>query len=253
MNNFREIAPMKLSDFDFELPEGLIATRPAVPRSSSKMLVATRDGLEDRIVTDLVELLHKGDRLILNNTKVIPARLSGQRLRVSDQGQTSAKIEVTLLSPTPNGEWRALAKPGKRAKVGETIIFGDRLTATVQAKPGGEIVLAFNLQGADFEDALQQVGIMPLPPYIASLRAVDVQDNRDYQTVFAKFSGAVAAPTASLHFDDELLARLAAKGVEFTYVTLHVGAGTFLPVKTDDVTNHKMHSEWGEVTQPAAD
>ncbi len=243
---------MRLSDFDFNLPERLIATRPAQPRSASRLLYATGDVTQDRLVTDLVQLLRKGDRLILNNTKVIPARLKGERIRHSDQGETRAKVEVTLLSPTSGGDWRALAKPGKRLKIGERVEFGGGLWAEVRDKPDGEVLLAFNLSGDDFDAALAKVGMMPLPPYIASLRAVDARDNLDYQTVFAKISGAVAAPTASLHFDADLLGRLADLGVRITEVTLHVGAGTFLPVKVDDVTDHKMHSEWGEVTPNAA-
>jgi S-adenosylmethionine:tRNA ribosyltransferase-isomerase len=243
---------VKLSDFDFNLPEELIATRPVYPRSSSRLLVATQDQIDDQNVTDLVGLLKPGDRLVLNNTKVIPARLSGERIRTSDQGETRAKIELTLLSPTPDGHWRALAKPGKRLKIGERVEIGAGFWADVIDKPDGEVLLAFNLAGQAFDQALAQYGQMPLPPYIASLRPVDARDNQDYQTVFAKITGAVAAPTASLHFDHDLLERLRAKGVKFTDVTLHVGAGTFLPVKTDDLTDHKMHSEWGEVTAAAA-
>ncbi|NOX73150.1 MAG: tRNA preQ1(34) S-adenosylmethionine ribosyltransferase-isomerase QueA [Alphaproteobacteria bacterium] len=243
---------MRLSDFDFDLPERLIATRPVQPRSASRLLYATGAVTQDRQVTDLVHLLRKGDRLVLNNTKVIPARLNGSRIRHSDQGETRAKVEITLLSPTPDGHWRALAKPGKRLKTGERVEFGGGLWAEVLDKPEGEVLLVFNLSGGAFDAALAHVGMMPLPPYIASLRAVDAQDNLDYQTVFAKISGAVAAPTASLHFDDALLAGLADFGVSTSEVTLHVGAGTFLPVKVDDVSSHRMHSEWGQVSTQAA-
>lgn len=243
---------MKLSDFDFDLPDGLIATRPPVPRSAGKLLYANGYQIVDKMVADLPDLLRRGDRLVLNDTKVIPARLSGQRIRHSDQGETRATIEITLLAPTSQGNWRALAKPGKRLKVGEWIEFSDGFQAQVLNKPDGEVELTFNLSGHEFDTALAATGKMPLPPYIASLRKVDAQDNEDYQTVFARFSGAVAAPTASLHFDKELLARLKAKGVTLSYVTLHVGAGTFLPVKTDDVSKHKMHSEWGEVSEQTA-
>ncbi len=243
---------MKLSDFDFDLPERLIATRPARPRSAARLLLAARGQLDDRIVTDLPDILRPGDRLVLNDTKVIPARLFGARLRVSDQGETRARVEITLLSPDPEGRWQALAKPAKRLKTGESIDFGQGLRATVISKPAGEVVLEFNLSGAAFDAALEEVGNMPLPPYIAALRPVDARDRTDYQTVFAKRRGAVAAPTASLHFDQALLDRLAVKGVAFSHVTLHVGAGTFLPVKVDDVTRHKMHSEWGEVSEATA-
>lgn len=239
---------MKLSDFDFDLPERLIATRPAVPRSASKLLVATPDRIEDRVATDLIEYLRAGDVLVLNDTKVIPARLFGHRNR---DGNIS-KIEVTLLSPTADGTWRALLKPLRKVRDGEVIIFAAGLEATLLSRDEGQAVLGFNLEGQAFDDALSLAGQMPLPPYIAAKRAADEQDKIDYQTVFAKTNGAVAAPTASLHFDAELLNKLAQVGVEFTHVTLHVGAGTFLPVKVDDVKTHKMHAEWGQVSEQAA-
>jgi len=238
---------MNLSDFDFDLPEALIATRPARPRTAARLLLAEGDQMRDLHVHDLIDIFRPGDRLVLNNTRVLPARLFGQRQR----GETVAKIEVTLLQPGPDG-WRALAKPLRKVQPGEVIRFSDALSATVSAKSETDLTLAFNLTGNEFDAALTQAGFMPLPPYIAALRPADMQDNQDYQTVFARHVGAVAAPTASLHFDADLLAALAAKGVDFTEVTLHVGAGTFLPVKVQDVTTHKMHAEWGEVTVAAA-
>ncbi|AOZ69712.1 tRNA preQ1(34) S-adenosylmethionine ribosyltransferase-isomerase QueA [Rhodobacter xanthinilyticus] len=243
---------MKLDDFDFDLPEGLIATRPARPRTAAKLLVAEGDTIRDLHVADLVDLFRPGDRLVLNNTKVIPARLSGTRARVTGQGTAVARIEVTLLEPAPGGAWMALAKPLRKLAEGEEIRFSDALSARVEAIAGGQMRIAFNLTGGDFDAALAEAGAMPLPPYIAALRAPDEADKTDYQTVFARHSGAVAAPTASLHFTRELLEALAAKGVTFTEVTLHVGAGTFLPVKVEDVTTHKMHAEWGEVSEAAA-
>lgn len=243
---------MHLSDFDFDLPERLIATRPASPRSSARLLVAEGDRITDATVTDLVNWLRPGDRLVLNDTKVIPARLAGQRFRDGAEGRTAAKIEVTLLEPRPDGCWAALLKPLKKIRDGEEIVFTDSLSATLTAREDGQGILRFNLSGEDFDAALAEAGDMPLPPYIAAKRAADEQDKTDYQTVFAEHSGAVAAPTASLHFDDALLKALTDRGVEFTRVTLHVGAGTFLPVKVDDVTQHKMHSEWGRVTPEAA-
>ena len=238
---------MNLSDFDFDLPEALIATRPARPRSAARLLVADGHGLRDLFVRDLVDQFRAGDRLILNNTRVIPARLFGTRQRLD----AVAKVEVTLLEPLAQG-WRALAKPLRKVQVGEVIRFSDDLSATVAQKSETDLTLAFNLTGPDFDAALQAAGQMPLPPYIAAKRPADAQDNDDYQTVFARHLGAVAAPTASLHFEPWLLQALADKGVNFTEVTLHVGAGTFLPVKVDDVTTHKMHAEWGEVTPEAA-
>lgn len=243
---------MKLDDFDFDLPEALIATRPARPRTAARLLVATGDAIADRTVADLLDYFGPGDRLVLNNTKVIPARLSGTRRRETRDGAGLAKVEVTLLEPAPGGEWQALAKPLRKLRAGEEIVFSAALSARVVAIAEGQLRLAFNLAGPDFDAALAEAGAMPLPPYIAALRAPDDEDKRDYQTVFARHSGAVAAPTASLHFTPELLQALADKGVSFTEVTLHVGAGTFLPVKVDDVTTHKMHAEWGEVSAAAA-
>jgi len=243
---------MKLSDFDFDLPETLIATRPATPRSSARLLVADGDVVHDESVQDLLSWLRPGDRLVLNDTKVIPARLSGFRHRNSAQGPVQARIEVTLLEPRADGCWTALLKPLKKIKTGEEIIFSEDLSAQLCGVEDGQGILQFNLTGADFDTALAEAGAMPLPPYIAAKRPADAQDKTDYQTVWAKNAGAVAAPTASLHFDQPLLDALAARGVGFTHVTLHVGAGTFLPVKVEDVTTHKMHAEWGRVSPEAA-
>ncbi|WP_343502581.1 tRNA preQ1(34) S-adenosylmethionine ribosyltransferase-isomerase QueA [Alloyangia pacifica] len=243
---------MQLSDFDFPLPEDLIATRPAHPRSSARLLVAEGETITDAIVRDLTDWLRPGDRLVLNDTKVIPARLSGLRHRSGAQGETEARIEITLLEPRAGGLWAALVKPLKKLREGETVVLSERLSATLEAREEGQGLFRFNLSGEDFDAALAEAGAMPLPPYIAAKRAADEQDKEDYQTVWARASGAVAAPTASLHFDVPLLAALKERGVEFTHVTLHVGAGTFLPVKVDDVTTHKMHGEWGEVTNVAA-
>ena len=243
---------MKLSDFDFDLPEDLIATRPASPRSSARLLVAQGDDLTDARVSDLPDWLRPGDRLVLNDTRVIPARLSGRRHRNSAQGPVSAAVEATLLDPQADGSWAALLKPLKKVRVGEEIVFSDDLSAVLDRVVDGQAHLRFNLTGEDFDRALEQAGAMPLPPYIAAKRPADERDKTDYQTVWARHSGAVAAPTASLHFDEALLQALASRGVEFTHVTLHVGAGTFLPVKVEDVTTHKMHAEWGRVSAHAA-
>lgn len=242
---------MQLSDFDFHLPEGLIATRPARPRSSARLLVAQGDAIADRRVSDLPDLLGPGDLLVLNDTRVIPARLTGERRRQTPQGEVSARVEVTLLEPASQG-WRALAKPLRKLKPGEVIRFGETLSARVLSIAEAELALDFDAEGSALDAALEQVGDMPLPPYIAAQRAPDDRDRTDYQTIWARHSGAVAAPTASLHFDDALMARLRERGVEFVHVTLHVGAGTFLPVKVDDVTTHRMHAEWGEITPEAA-
>ncbi len=239
---------MKLDDFDFDLPEDLIATRPVSPRSSARMLVAKGDVISDRHVTDLLEELRAGDLLVLNNTKVLPARLKGTRRR----GEALAQIEITLLAPRTDGTWTALLKPLRKVKDGERISIAPGFAAEVVSRFEGQATLRFDVDGGDLDQALAEHGNMPLPPYIAAKRAADARDKDDYQTVFAKKRGAVAAPTASLHFDHGLLDQMKAMGVEFTEVTLHVGAGTFLPVKVDDVAQHKMHAEWGEVTQEAA-
>ena len=237
---------MKVADFDFDLPADRIAVRPAVPRESAKLLRITGDGLADFTVGDLPALLRRGDLLVLNDTKVIPARLEGQ----IGEGQ----VELNLIRALDLRSWECLARPGKRFRPGAIVRFGDILSAMVKAKdPEGTITLEFDCAGADLMAALDRVGTMPLPPYIARKRAPDAQDRTDYQPVFAAKEGAVAAPTASLHLTPALLATLDAMGVEKTMVTLHVGAGTFLPVKVDDTSDHRMHAEWGEVTETAAE
>ncbi|SLN12021.1 tRNA preQ1(34) S-adenosylmethionine ribosyltransferase-isomerase QueA [Pseudooctadecabacter jejudonensis] len=244
---------MKLSEFNFDLPERLIATRPARPRTSAKLLVAEGADTRDLTVADLGSVLRAGDRLVLNDTKVIPARLFGTRTRVSAHGDGVAKIEVTLLEPRAGGAWAALVKPLRKVREGEEIVFSPDLSAVFEGRVEDQALLRFNCAGSDFDAALNAAGAMPLPPYIAAKRAADAQDKEDYQTIWADKSGAVAAPTASLHFEQWLLDDLGAMGVGFTHVTLHVGAGTFLPVKVDDVSEHKMHAEWGQITQAAAD
>lgn len=244
---------MHLDDFDFDLPEDLIATRPVSPRTAARLLVAGPDGLTDARVHDLPGFLRPGDRLILNDTRVLPVRLTGTRQRTTTTGSGTARIEVTLLEPQPGGVWTALVKPLRKLADGEVVRFSDRLSARMLGRDAeGSARLQLDLTGDALEAELARSGAMPLPPYIAARRAADAQDLTDYQTVFARRSGAVAAPTASLHFDTDLLNRLAAMGVAFTHVTLHVGAGTFLPVKVSDPTRHRMHAEWGEVSETAA-
>ena len=245
---------MNLSDFDFELPEELIATRPVIPRSAARLLVAKGNNVDDSCVSDLPVFLKSGDRLVFNDTKVLPARLNGFRSRLVDVNNVAtAKIEVTLLASKKESIWSALIKPLRKIRVGEKITFDKSFEAILIDKVDGQGILHFNKENIDFLDRLEELGSMPLPPYIASKRQADKRDNLDYQTIFAKKIGSVAAPTASLHFDLGLLERLKKKGVETSFVTLHVGAGTFLPVKSEDIRQHKMHAEFGEINQKTVD
>lgn len=240
---------MRTDDFDFELSEELIAQVPVSPRDQARLLCVDC-GLSDHIVCDLPYLLKPGDLLVANNTKVIPARLSGFR-RNTQGGQ--ARIEITLHQSCGLGDWRVFAKPAKKLKTGDTIRFSSDLGAEVQGRePDGQVLLRFNHSGEILEKALEEQGIMPLPPYISRPMQGDPRDNISYQTIFARQSGAVAAPTAGLHFTPELLNALEEKGIDRIELTLHVGGGTFLPVKTDEIEGHKMHSEWGEITETAA-
>jgi S-adenosylmethionine:tRNA ribosyltransferase-isomerase len=249
---------MKVDLFDFDLPDERIALRPAEPRDSSRLLVVRPDGaLADRTVRDLPGLLRPGDALVFNDTKVIPAQLRGIRRR----GEASAHIDATLHMRVAPDRWLAFLRPGKRVVEGDRISFGHDgnacflgvLDATVvEKREAGEALLAFDLSGAFLDEALHAVGHIPLPPYIASKRDDDARDLTDYQTVYAREEGAVAAPTAGLHFTPELFAALNSAGIERHFVTLHVGAGTFLPVKADDTADHKMHAETGTVSAETA-
>jgi len=249
---------MRVDLFDFDLPEELIALRPASPRDAAKMLVIRADGsLSDRIVRDLPSLINPGDVLVFNDTKVIPAQLFGERRR----GEAVAHVDVTLHMRVAPDRWLAFARPAKRLAQGDRIRFGNdgnacflgNLDATVVEKhDAGEVLLAFDLAGPMLDEALHAVGHMPLPPYIAAKRPEDARDESDYQTVYAREEGAVAAPTAGLHFTPELMAALDKRGIERRFVTLHVGAGTFLPVKADDTADHKMHAEIGHVSSETA-
>ena len=297
---------MKTADFDFDLPDDRIALRPAEPRDSARLLVVRDGALGDHVIRDLPDFLRPGDALVFNDTRVIPARLSGVRQRIGAGGETlTVNVEATLHHRDAPDVWSAFMKPGKRLKAGDRVQFtspfpldggrvgGDsasdvslavdvpsaavvtpiptlppsrgkglsadsacllgRLDATVVDKDeDGLISLRFDLTGPALDDAIRDVGVMPLPPYIAAKRPEDDRDLTDYQTLFAKWDGSVAAPTAGLHFTPALMAALEAKGISTHAVTLHVGAGTFLPVKADDTADHKMHSEWGEVSAETA-
>lgn len=241
---------MRVDEFDFDLPEDRIALKPASPRDSARLLHVDGERFGDFTVADLPRLLKRGDLLVLNDTKVIPAQLSGRR--ASREGGDPIAIDVTLikrLGDAPAGaRWKAFVRPGKRVKVGDVISFGDEFSAEVEARDGAEATLRFNNSGADFDRRLAQTGAPPLPPYIARKRELTAEDKASYQTVYAREEGSVAAPTAGLHFTPELFERLKDAGIEAETITLHVGAGTFLPVTADDTKDHVMHAEWGEIT-----
>ena len=253
---------MRTDLFDFALPPGRIALRPVSPRDAARLLVV-RPGatpeLENRTIRDLPALLRAGDALVLNDTRVIPARLRGRKLNA---GGEEPLIEATLHKRLDGSRWRAFVRPAKKLQPGDVIRFGDegkvcflgQLDATVEAKgEGGEITLAFAFHGPVLDQAIEERGDMPLPPYIAARRAPDARDRADYQTMHARDEGSVAAPTAGLHFTEELVRQLKERGIGIHFVTLHVGAGTFLPVKTENTDDHAMHAEYGEVSAATAE
>ena len=252
---------MRTDLFDFDLPPERIALRPAVPRDTARLLVVRPGGaaeLEDKGVRDLPDLLNPGDALVVNDTRVIPARLSGRRIG----RDTEPKIEATLTERLDGSRWRAFVRPAKKLSSGDIVRFGEegkvcflgQLDATVETKGnGGEVTLSFAFHGPVLDQAIAERGDMPLPPYIASRRKPDAQDRADYQTLFARDKGSVAAPTAGLHFTDELLARLDQRDIGVHKVTLHVGPGTFLPVHAEDTSQHKMHAEQAVLSAPTAE
>jgi S-adenosylmethionine:tRNA ribosyltransferase-isomerase len=241
---------MRVDAFDFDLPERLIALRPARPRRAARLLVAAGDGVADSTVERLSEHLRPGDLLVFNDTRVIPARLNGERRR---SGVASpVRVEVMLTRREGPARWSALARPGRRLRVGDRLAFGPLKAEVAEKAEGGRVTLDFDRGGPALDAAVAEAGVMPLPPYIAQRRPPDAADREDYQTVFARRDGSVAAPTAALHFDAEVLAALEARGVRRARVTLHVGAGTFLPVRAERVEDHRMHAEWGEVEPEAA-
>jgi S-adenosylmethionine:tRNA ribosyltransferase-isomerase len=253
---------MRTDLFDFDLPRDRIALRPAAPRDTARLLVV-RPGQtpewDDRGVRDLPDLLRSGDAIVVNDTKVIPARLRGRRV---GRGAAEPMIEATLHRRLDGSHWRVFVRPAKRLSPGDLLRFGSegnicflgQLDATVEAKgEGGEVTLAFAFHGPVLDQAIDERGAMPLPPYIAARRAPDERDRGDYQTMFAQLEGSVAAPTAGLHFTEALLAALRARGITIHKTTLHVGAGTFLPVKAADTDRHRMHAEHGSLSGETAD
>jgi S-adenosylmethionine:tRNA ribosyltransferase-isomerase len=238
---------MRVDDFDFDLPRGLIARHPCEPRDAARLLFIPASGrFENRQVADLPALLRPGDLLVFNDTKVIPARLVGRR--------GAALVEVTLYRDLGGGAWRAFAKGARRLRAGDCLVFAEGFAADVAEKhPAGDVTLRFELETEAFREALARYGTMPLPPYIKRPRDGDPRDRSDYQTIFARAEGAVAAPTAGLHFTQALLEALARHGVGWTTLTLHVGPGTFLPVKVADPRDHRMHAEWGVLPAETAE
>ncbi|MCJ9428872.1 tRNA preQ1(34) S-adenosylmethionine ribosyltransferase-isomerase QueA [Kordiimonas marina] len=235
---------MDVNLFDFVLPKDHIALRPARPRDAARMLVVGPNGDEHKTVLDLADYLTDKDVLVFNDTRVIPGRLSGKR--------GEANVEVTLHKRESETVWRVFARPARKCRMGDVLNFSGLEAEVIGLGDEGERTLNFRVEGAEMTSALESHGVMPLPPYIASQRDIDEADKSDYQTLFAKQDGAVAAPTAGLHFTPRMIEKLEAKGVERLAVTLHVGAGTFLPVKAENTDDHKMHSEWGEVSPEVA-
>jgi S-adenosylmethionine:tRNA ribosyltransferase-isomerase len=250
---------MRTDLFDFELPASSIALRPASPRDSARMLVVRPDeALDDRVVANLPQMLQPGDQLVVNDTRVILAQLTGRRIG----RDTEPKIDATLIKRLDGSRWQALVRPAKKLTQGDIVRFGNEgkvcllghLDAEVERKgEDGEITLSFSFHGPALDQAIADLGAPPLPPYIASKRTPDDRDAADYQTMFAVNEGAIAAPTAGLHFTPALEAALRERGIGIHRLTLHVGAGTFLPVKAEDTTAHKMHSEWGTISRETAD
>ncbi len=246
---------MRVDHFDFDLPQERIALEPARPRDSARLLHVAGDSLNDLVVRDLPSLLRPGDVLVVNDTKVIPAQLFGTRTARGEGGDVAVDVTLHKRERRPSDDavyWRAFVRPAKRLRAGDDIVFSDGFAARVEARDGAECLLRFEMSPQAFDAALATFGVAPLPPYIARNRSATSQDLEDYQTTYAAESGSAAAPTAGLHFTEELLAALRGAGVGIETITLHVGAGTFLPVTTDETADHKMHAEWGEITEEQA-
>lgn len=247
---------MRLDDFGFDLPENLIALRPAEPRDQARLLEVHPDGdpeLSDGIVAGLPDRLRPGDVMVFNDTRVIPAQLTGRRVPRSQTPGVGPRIHIQLHKRLSPETWRCFARPARKLAVGDVIAFGEAFADVDAVLGAGEVDLRFSVAGEAFDRFLAEAGTVPVPPYIASRRPPDHLDFADYQTMFAREKGAVAAPTAGLHFTPELMDRIVTAGVVPVFLTLHVGAGTFLPVKAENVTDHKMHAEWGVISREAAD
>ena len=242
---------MDLTSFDFNLPKGLIATRPLNPRSSAKLLFYNKSSIKDLVFSDLPDILSKKDLLVFNNTKVLPALLYGDVIESKNENLINKKFEFLLVNQFDSKTWFSVCKPLKKVEVGSKIFFSDKLSAQILKKEEMGIVLRFIFNG-NFYENLNKTGLMPIPPYIRKIRDVDLSDKKDYQPIFSKKWGSIASPTASLHFDQKLINKLKKSDIKFCFVTLHVGIGTFNPIRSTNIFDHQMHSEYGEINEESA-
>ena len=242
---------MDLSNFDFNLPKDLIASRPLKPRSSAKLLFYEKSSIKDLMFFDLPDILSKNDLLVFNNTKVLPALLYGYVINSKNENLINKKFEFLLVNQFDDKDWFCVCKPLKKVESGSKIFFSNRLSAQILKKEEKGIILRFEFNG-NFYENLNKIGLMPIPPYIRKIRDVDLSDKKDYQPIFSQKWGSIASPTASLHFDQELINKLKEKNIKFCFVTLHVGIGTFNPIRSKNIFDHEMHAEYGEISKQTA-
>ena len=242
---------MDLSNFDFKLPKGMIASRPLYPRSSAKLLFYEKSSIKDLVFFNLPEILNKNDLLVFNNTKVLPALLYGHVIKSKNENLINKKFEILLVNQFDKKDWFCVCKPLKKVEVGSKIYFSDKLSAQILKKEQKGIILRFVFKG-NFYENLNKIGLMPIPPYIRKIRDADLSDKKDYQPIFSQKWGSIASPTASLHFDKELINKLKVKDIKFCFVTLHVGIGTFNPIRSKNIFDHEMHAEYGEINKETA-
>ena len=242
---------MDISNFDFNLPKDLIASRPLKPRSSAKLLLYKQSSIKDLIFINLPDILSKNDLLVFNNTKVLPALLYGHVIKANNYNLINKKFEFLLVNQLDNKDWFCICKPLKKVETGSKIFFSNTLSAKVLRKDENGIILRFEFNG-NFYENLNKTGLMPIPPYIRKIRDIDLLDKKDYQPIFSQKWGSIASPTASLHFDEELINKLKEKDIKFCFITLHVGIGTFNPIRSKNIFDHEMHSEYGEINKQSA-
>ena len=241
---------MDLSNFDFNLPKDLIASRPLRPRSSAKLLFYEQSSIKDLLFFNLPDILSKNDLLVFNNTKVLPALLYGYVVKSKNENLINKKFEFLLVNQFDNKDWFCVCKPLKKVEAGSKIFFSNKLSAQIIKKKEKGIILRFEFDG-NFYENLNKTGLMPIPPYIRKIRDIDLSDKKDYQSIFSKKWGSIASPTASLHFDEELIIKLKEKDIKFCFITLHVGIGTFNPIRSKNIFDHEMHAEYGEINKDA--